>query len=132
MADNMNDKELDLGKRPVFELNIPKDMIFVFGVDAVYAYDDSTVLAGEIFRGQVRPGTIVSYGEIGPKHIPVESFACYISNIQVPNEQTKTMEPVQHADKNGAMGARYAMVITGREAKFFKPGGVLFARKMEA
>ena len=91
MADNMNDKELDLGKRPVFELNIPKDMIFVFGVDAVYAYDDSTVLAGEIFRGQVRPGTIVSYGEIGPKHIPVESFACYISNIQAPNEQTKTM-----------------------------------------
>ena len=36
MADNRNDKELDLGKLPVFELRIPADMEFVFGVDSVH------------------------------------------------------------------------------------------------
>ena len=119
MADHRNDMELDQGKRPVFELRIPQDMVFVFGVDEVYPYGDSTILAGEIFRG-----------EIGVGHVPVESFACYISNIQAPNEEKQTMEPVQHASKEGAMGGRYALVVTGREAKHFKPGGIVFARKM--
>ena len=130
MADHRNDMELDQGKRPVFELRIPQDMVFVFGVDEVYPYGDSTILAGEIFRGEIGPGAIVSYGEIGVGHVPVESFACYISSIQAPNEEKQTMEPVQHASKEGAMGGRYALVVTGREAKHFKPGGIVFARKM--
>ncbi len=129
MADNRNDKELDQGKLPVFELRIPKEMEFVFGVDEVYSYDNSTILAGQIFRGTIVPGAIVSYGEIGPKMIPVESFACLISNVQVPNEETKTMEPVQSASKDGAMDGRCALVIVDRDAKFFQPGGIVFAAR---
>ena len=118
MADHRNDMELDQGKRPVFELRIPADMVFVFGVDEVYPYGDSTILAGEIFRGEIAPGAVVSYGEIG------------VGNIPAPNEEKKTMEPVQRASKEGAMGGRYALVVTGRESKHFKPGGIVFARKM--
>lgn len=129
MADNRNDKELDQGKRPVFELRIPKKLDFVFGVDEVYSYDKSTILAGQIFQGRVAPGAIVSYGEIGPKKEPVEFFACFVSNIQVPNEKTKTMETVQSASHDGAMGGRCALVIAERDAKFFKPGGIVFTSK---
>lgn len=130
MADNRNDMELDLGKRPVFELNIPADMEFVFGVDEVFPYGENAILAGQVFRGAIIPGAIVSYGEIGPKHVPVESFACYVSNVQAPNEEKQTMEPVERVSKDSAMGGRCALVVTGREAKYFKAGGVLFARRM--
>lgn len=129
MADNMNDKELDQGKRPVFELKMTNDLQFVFGVDEVYAYEDSTILAGQIFRGVIRPGAIVSYGSIGKKHTPVESFACYVSNIQAPNEKDKTMQAVEFASKDGPMRGRYALVIAGRAAKDFQPGGVIFMTK---
>ena len=129
MADNRNDKQLDQGKRPVFELRIPKKLDFVFGVDEVYSYDKSTILAGQIFQGKIVPGAIVSYGEIGPKKEPRELFACFVSNIQVPNEQTKTMETVQSASRNGVMGGRCALVITERDAKFFQPGGIVFTSK---
>lgn len=129
MADQMNEKELDLGKRPVFELRITDEFAFVFGVDEVYSYDDSTILAGQIFRGTIQAGAVASYGKIGPKHTPVESFACYISNIQAPNQEKKTMETVQVASKDGPMGGRYALVVAGREAKLFEPGGVVFAVK---
>lgn len=132
MADNRNDKELDQGKRPVYELRISPKMDFVFGVDEVYSYDKSTILAGQIFQGQIEPGAIVSYGEIGPKKEPVEFFACFVSNIQVPNEKKKTMETVQSASKNGVMGGRCALVIAERDAKFFKPGGIVFTSKEEA
>ena len=120
MADNRNDKGLDLGKLPVFELRIPADMEFVFGVDSVHPYGEHTILAGQVFRG-----------EIGPKHVPVESFACYISSVQAPNEEKQTMEPVERVSKDSAMGGRCALVVTGREAKHFKEGGIVFARRME-
>ncbi len=129
MADNRNDKELDQGKLPVFELRIPKDMEFVFGVDEVYSYENTTILAGQVFRGTIVPGAIVSYGEIGAKMIPEESFACLISNVQVPNEETKTMEPAQSASKDGPMGGRCALVVVERDPKFFRPGGVVFATR---
>ncbi len=129
MADNRNDKELDQGKLPVFELRIPKDMEFVFGVDEVYSYENTTILAGQVFRGTIVPGAIVSYGEIGPKMIPEESFACLISNVQAPNEETKTMEPVQSVSQDSAMGGRCALVVVERDAKFFRPGGVVFATR---
>ena len=131
MADNRNDKELDLGKLPVFELRIPADMEFVFGVDSVHPYGEHTILAGQVFRGEIVPGAIVSYGEIGPKHVPVESFACYISSVQAPNEEKQTMEPVERVSKDSAMGGRCALVVTGREAKHFKECGIVFARRME-
>ena len=117
MADNRNDKELDLGKLPVFELRIPADMEFVFGVDSVHPYGEHTILAGQVFRGEIVPGAIVSYGDI--------------SSVQAPNEEKQTMEPVERVSKDSAMGGRCALVVTGREAKHFKEGGIVFARRME-
>ena len=59
----------------------------------------------------------------------MEFFACFVSNVQVPNEKTKTMETVQSASRDGAMGGRCALVIAERDAKFFKPGGIVFTSK---
>ena len=79
------------------------------------------------------PGAIVSYGEIGPKHVPVESFACYISSVQAPNEEKQTMEPVERVSKDSAMGGRCEICArTGREAEALQGRrGIVFARRME-
>ncbi len=130
MADNRNDKELEQGKLPVFEVHIPEEMEFVFGIDEVYPYEDTTILMGQVFRGKAEAGAVVSYGEVGPKMIPVESFACLVSNVQAPNEKTKSMEPVRSVSHDSALNGRCALIIADRDPKSFRAGGLLFATKV--